>query len=105
MTSYAALLRAVNLGPHNKVPMSELRLMLSKLGMKDAQTLLASGNAVFRSDLSGAADLEQRLEAGCTKHFKLTTNFFVRTLKDLDAVIAANPFPKQAKEDPGHLLV
>src|SRR5262245_18667120 len=105
MTSYAALIRAVNLGPHNRVPMSELRIMLSKLGMKDAQTLLASGNAVFRSDLAAAADLEQKLEAGCTKHFKLTTDFFVRTLKDLEAVIEANPFPKEAKEDPGHLLV
>ena len=64
MTSYAALLRAVNLGPHNKVPMSELRTLLTKLGMKDPQTLLQSGNAVFRSDLEVAEEVERRLEGG-----------------------------------------
>ena len=105
MTSYAALLRAVNLGPHNKVPMSELRTLLTKLGMKDPQTLLQSGNAVFRSDLQDAEEVERRLEGGCTKHMKVTTDFFVRTAKDLKAVVAANPFPKEAAADPGHLVV
>src|SRR4029453_18480322 len=98
MTSYAALLRAVNLGPYNKVPMSDLRAMLTKLGMKDAQTLLQSGNVVFRSDLA-ATDVELKLEVGCARHLKVTTEFFVRTAKDLEAVIASNPFPKEAQED------
>lgn len=105
MTSYAALLRAVNLGPHNRVPMSDLRAMLAKLGMEDAQTLLQSGNAVFRSAIAAPADLERKLEGGSVKHLKVTTEFFVRTAKDLQALIASNPFPKEAKEDPGHLLV
>ena len=105
MNHYAALLRAVNLGPHNKVPMSELRTLLTKLGMKDPQTLLQSGNAVFRSDMATPAEIEQKLEGGCTKHLKVTTEFFVRTVKDLEGVVASNPFPKEAEQDPGHLLV
>jgi uncharacterized protein (DUF1697 family) len=105
MTSYAAFLRAVNIGPHNKVPMSDLRSLLTKLGMKDAQTLLQSGNAVFRTDLVGPVEIEQKLEGGCTRHLKVTTEFFVRTLQELEAVIASNPFPKEAEEDPSHLLV
>jgi uncharacterized protein (DUF1697 family) len=105
MTNYAALLRAVNLGPHNKVPMSELRSLLGRLGMKDAQTLLQSGNAVFRCDDEAAADVEQRLESACTRHLKVTTHFFIRTAKELKAAIAANPFPRSAELDPSHLLV
>ena len=99
------LLRAVNLGPHNKVPMSELRAFLTKLGMRDAQTLLQSGNAVFRSDVATAAEVEQRFESGAARHLGLETPFFVRTAKDLKGIIAANPFPKEAERDPGHLLV
>ena len=67
MTSYAALLRAVNIGPHNKVPMSDLRSLLTKLGMKDAQTLLQSGNAVFRTDLvlgGGTPDIDVTWPSG-----------------------------------------
>lgn len=105
MNPYAAFLRAVNLGPHNKVPMSELRALLAKLGMKDPQTLLQSGNAVFRSNLATPAEIEQKLEGACAKHLKVTTEFFVRTVEDLEAVVASNPFPKEAEQYPGHLLV
>jgi uncharacterized protein (DUF1697 family) len=105
MTSHAVLIRAVNLGPHNKLPMTDLRELLHTLGLKDAQTLLQSGNAVFRSRLTSAVDLERRLERGAVQHLKLQTDFFVRTLPDLRAVVAANPFPREADKDPSHLLV
>jgi uncharacterized protein (DUF1697 family) len=95
----------VNLGPHNKVAMSELRTFLGKLGMRDAQTLLQSGNAVFRSDIADAAEIEQLLESAAAKKLGIETQFFVRTSKDMRGVVAANPFPAEATVDPGHLLV
>ncbi len=59
MTTYIGLLRAVNLGSHNRVAMSDLREWLVALGMASAQTLLQSGNMVFGSDARSAAPLEK----------------------------------------------
>lgn len=47
MTRCVALLRAVNLGSHNKVSMSQLRTVAGRLGLEDAQTIVQSGNLVF----------------------------------------------------------
>ena len=51
------------------------------------------------------ADLERTLEQHVAKTLDLRTTFFVRTAEDLDDVIAHNPFPDDAKTDPGHLVV
>mgnify|MGYP003296436926 CR=1 FL=1 len=49
MSSWVLLLRAVNLGPRNKLKMADLRALLGDLGHDDVRTLLNSGNAVFGS--------------------------------------------------------
>jgi uncharacterized protein (DUF1697 family) len=105
MTTYIGLLRAVNLGPTNKVAMSDLRDIITGLGMQDARTLLQSGNVVFRSSVRSAAKLEQLLEQALAQHLGRTTEVFVRTVDELKAVIAGNPFPEFAARDPSHLLV
>ncbi len=61
MTAQIALLRAINVGGI-KVSMSDLRALLADLGFQDAQTLLNSGNAVFRSKNKTGAALEKSLE-------------------------------------------
>jgi uncharacterized protein (DUF1697 family) len=104
-TVHIALLRAVNLGPHNRVAMSDLRDVLVALGFDDARTLLQSGNLVFTSGARKGADLERLLHAEASKRLGLGTDFFVRTAKEWGAIISNNPFPKEAKRDPGHLVV
>jgi uncharacterized protein (DUF1697 family) len=105
MTTYVALLRAVNLAGLNRVSMSDLRDLLAALGMPEAKTLLQSGNVVFRSSVSAAEKVERLLEDGAAKRLDLSTDFFVRSAAELNGVIAANPFPEEAKKDPSHLLV
>lgn len=105
MTTYIGLLRAVNLGSHNRVAMSDLREWLVALGMASAQTLLQSGNMVFGSDARSAAPLEKALESAAAKQLGLETAFFVRTAKEWQGIIAGNPFPKEAKADPGHTVL
>ncbi|MGH9365414.1 MAG: DUF1697 domain-containing protein [Thermoanaerobaculia bacterium] len=105
MTIHIALLRAVNLPGHNKVGMADLRELLVGLGMQDARTLLQSGNLVFRSAVRAAAELERLLEDAAQKRLGLETDFFVRTAGDWKAIIGGNPFPEEARRDPGHLLV
>ena len=105
MTTYIGLLRAINLGPHNRVAMGALRDMCATIGLDEARTLLASGNLVFRSRIASSDKLEQALEAASTKHLGVTTDYFVRSAEEWKAIIKANPFPKEAKSDPGHLLL
>ena len=104
MTAFVALLRAVNLGSHGKVAMPALRDMLVGLGFADPRTLLNSGNAVFSSKGTAAA-LEAKLEKEAAKQLGLTTEFFVRTAAEWDAIVAANPFAKEAKDAPGFLVL
>jgi uncharacterized protein (DUF1697 family) len=104
MTSYIALLRAVNVGGRNPVAMADLRDLAARVGLDDPRTLLQSGNLVFRSARAAAA-LERMLESEASARLGLDTDFMVRSAADWQAVIDRNPFPREAKDDPGHLLV
>jgi uncharacterized protein (DUF1697 family) len=99
-----ALLRAVNLGPHGKIAMSDLRALMTDLGLQDGKTLLQSGNMVFRGGARGDAALERLLESETRKRFGLETDFFVRNAGEWDELVAANPFPDEARKDPSHLV-
>jgi uncharacterized protein (DUF1697 family) len=99
----AALLRGVNLGGR-KVVMSELRAACEAAGFSDVRTLLASGNLVLGSKLSGET-LERKLEAVIADALGLKTDVFVRSPAALTAIIGANPFAAFAKKDPSHLVV
>jgi len=104
MPNRIALLRAVNVGGTGKLAMADLKAMLVKIGFADARTLLQSGNVVFTSDRKPDA-LEKLLEAETAKRMKVATEYFVRTAKEWDGVVATNPFPREAKDDPGRLVV
>ena len=104
-TAHIALLRAVNLGSHNRVAMAELRACLEAQGFTRVRTLLQSGNAVFGGARRRAAALERQLEAAARSALALDTPFLVRTREEWDELVAANPFPREAAADPGHLLL
>jgi uncharacterized protein (DUF1697 family) len=100
-----ALLRAVNLGPHGKIAMTDLRALMTDLDLRDGKTLLQSGNMVFRGGARTDAALERELEAETKKRFGLETDFFVRSAAEWSAIVDANPFPAEARKDPSHLVV
>jgi uncharacterized protein (DUF1697 family) len=104
MTIQIALLRAVNVGGI-KVSMADLRGLLTDLGFSAVQTLLNSGNAVFRAKNKTGATLEKFLETEFAQRTGSQTDFFVRSVKEWKSIIARNPFTEEAKRDPGHLLV
>jgi uncharacterized protein (DUF1697 family) len=105
MSIQAALLRAVNVGGTAKVPMAELRALCEGLGLKHVRSLLHSGNLVFDAGSKSPAASEKLLQAGCAKTFSLATDIYVRTPGEIEAVLARNPFPAEARDDPGHLHV
>ena len=95
MPTYAALLRAVNVGGTGKLPMTELRAMCESLGFANPRTYIASGNVVFESRLAEASvksKLERCLEAYAGK----PVGVLVRTGAELTAVLQHNPFKKEA---------
>ncbi len=105
MATYVALLRAVNVGGRNVIGMSELREFAAQLRLDHPRTLLQSGNLVFTSAARPTADLERLLESEATTRLGLQTDFMVRSAADWQAIIERNPFPREAKDDPSHLLV
>ena len=96
---HIALLRGVNVGGNTMISMSELRERAERLGLRDARTLLQSGNLVFRSNKS-PAQLEKLLEKELEG-----IHVCVRTAEEWKAIVAANPFPREAKDDPSRLVV
>lgn len=105
MPQYVAVLRAINLGAHNRIAMADLRGMCAKIGLDNARTLLVSGNLVFESRLSSTEKLERLLEDASTKQLGVTTDYFVRSASEWQAIIAASPFPAEAKSDPSRLVM
>ena len=100
-----ALLRAVNVGGTGKLPMAELAKLLTKLGYTGVKTLLQSGNVVFACSEKSAAKLEATIEASIAKTFGITSAVYVRSAAEWDAMIATNPFPDAATNEPSRFHV
>lgn len=99
-----ALLRGINVGGNRSVAMADLRDLLTALGFEDVRSLLNTGNLVFKSKKS-AGTIEKVLEAEVENRLGLRTDFMVRTAVELDEIVGANPFPKEAQRDPARLIV
>ena len=108
MTAFVALLRGVNVGRHRKVPAADLRAVTEEGGFSDAVTLLNSGNVVFRAQAvgpDGARHVASVVSTGLRARLGLDVDVVAVTARGLDGVVAANPFPEEARSDPSHLLV
>jgi uncharacterized protein (DUF1697 family) len=101
MTTYLILLRGINVGGKNKVPMAALRELLEELGYCDVSTYIASGNVILRSDRP-PAEIKREIEAGLPKRFKLDSEIvavLVLTHAELRAVVEKKP--RGFGEEPG----
>jgi uncharacterized protein (DUF1697 family) len=102
--TFIALLRAINLGSHNKVPMPALRMMCQELGWLDVRTYIQSGNVVFRAACTAAtaeADLEEALASG----MGIRTPVLVRDATQWQRFVAANPFTQAAERTPNLVML
>jgi uncharacterized protein (DUF1697 family) len=104
VTTNIALLRAVNVAGRNMVGMADLKEMSGALGLGNPRTLLQSGNLLFDSNKKPAV-LEKLLTGAAKTRLGVETTFFVRTCTEWQEIIAANPYPDQARADPGHLVL
>lgn len=95
MTSFVALLRAVNVGGTGKLPMSDLKAICEELGFGAVRTYIASGNVVFTSRKSEAA-VKAALEKHLAAYAGKPVGVLVRSAAEMAQVAADNPFPKMA---------
>jgi uncharacterized protein (DUF1697 family) len=101
--AWVALLRGVNLGARNKVPMAGLRSLMAEIGAEDVQTYVQSGNVVFRSTLA-RADLARRIEQEIPARFGIDADVVLCTKAELARIVAGNPFAED-ESDPTRLHV
>ena len=94
---WVALLRAVNLGARNKVPMPELRELLESAGYESVRTYIASGNVLLDGPAGGAA-VATALERLIADSFGVTTTAILRRPRDLAEIVEAHPFGDDPSE-------
>ncbi|KUN68973.1 hypothetical protein AQJ46_20690 [Streptomyces canus] len=92
-TTYAALLRGINVGGSRKVPMTDLRTLMEDLGHGGVRSYLQSGQAVFTADHGDEETLAAELAGGIEKRFGFAVDVIVRDHAYLKAVAEACPFP------------
>jgi uncharacterized protein (DUF1697 family) len=92
MATYVALLRGINLGKHNRIAMADLRALLTELGYGDVRTHLQSGNALFTAADAKPEKYARQIEKGIDRTFGFDVPTVVRTVDELRAVVARNPF-------------
>jgi uncharacterized protein (DUF1697 family) len=93
MNTYVILIRGINVGGKNKVPMTGLRTCLEELGCSHVSTYIASGNVIVESG-KRPAELQAQIEAALPKSFKLDSELIkvlVLTRTQLQAVIENKP--------------
>lgn len=93
MTTYVILMRGINVGGKNKVPMADLKKCLEELGFSKVSTYIASGNVILESD-KPAGKIKTQIEEALPKRLKLDSKLIkvlVLSRDQLQAVVNNKP--------------
>lgn len=88
---YVALLRGINVGGNNIIPMADLRAAFEGLGLTDVVTYIQSGNVVFSSSQTSKASLTTKIEAGLSAAFGYDAKLVVLSADDMASVVEEAP--------------
>jgi len=92
MASHLALLRGINVGGRNKVPMAELREVVTSLGHTGVTTYIQSGNVLFTTQDTDTAKLASALEAAIADAFGIAASVVVLSRDELARILSDNPY-------------
>jgi uncharacterized protein (DUF1697 family) len=98
MPRFVVLLRGVNVGKANRVPMAQLRSLLTGLGYSDVVTLLNSGNAVFRAGKGSPAKHAADIAAAISSELKIEVPVIIKSADELAIIVSANPLAPAAQD-------
>lgn len=91
MTRYIAFLRGINVGGH-RIKMPRLREIFEELEFEDVSTFIASGNVIFSSGSEDVQELRKKIEAQLADRLGYEVPTFIRSLAELDAIVAQSLF-------------
>ena len=90
--TYLALLRGINVGGKNKLPMKDLADMFVEAGCRDARTYIQSGNVIFTADPDVVARLPGLITTHIGERFGYRVPVVLRTAQQIADVMHNNPF-------------
>jgi len=97
MYTYIALLRGINVGGHKKVPMAELRELLTKSGLENVKTYIQSGNVIFQSSQVDVQSIKAKIQKVTFNTFGFEVSVLVLTREHLKRIFDACPFSEEKK--------
>ena len=103
MAVYVLLLRAIGPGTHAKMGMADLRKGCEDAGFTDVTTVGNTGNVICRS--SKTADQVRATAQKVVDRFGIRSEVFVRTPRQMQIVLRADPFPAAVKDHPSYVGV
>lgn len=93
-SKHLALLRGINVGGKNMLPMKDLTAIFLKAGCEDVLTYIQSGNVVFRATPKIVAGLSEGIAQSIEAKFGIRIPVVLRSASEVVRVIEANPFLK-----------
>jgi uncharacterized protein (DUF1697 family) len=106
MATYISFLRGVNMTGHNTIKMTDLAELFIKIGMKDAETYIQSGNVIFSETGSiPLPALSGNIEQAILKRFNYTIPVMIRTNQELNELFSSNPFLAEPDFDSSKMAV
>ncbi len=96
-STYLALLRGINVGGKNKLPMKDLVKLFEDAGCLDVRTYIQSGNIIFQATRSIVQGLPERITKSIEQHAGHQIPVVLRTAEELATTIRKNPFPSAEK--------
>lgn len=98
MITYIALLRGINVGGRNRLPMKELRALLEEIGLQGVHTYIQSGNVVFESAERDTARVAGQIRGAIAGAYDFEPAVLVLPAEEFAAAIDGNPFPGAQSE-------
>lgn len=98
METIIALLRGINVGGSNRLPMRDLVANLQALGLQNVQTYIQSGNVVFQTERTDLPALAQEMSAAIETGHGFRPQMMLLRLVELATAVSRNPFP-EAQDD------
>ena len=87
-----ALLRGINVGGKNRMPMKELAALFVDAGCDDVRTYIQSGNVVFRTGPAEGEEISSIISASILSRFGYRVPVITRTGREFQTIVQANPF-------------
>lgn len=98
MKTYIVLLKGINVGGHKKVPMAELRELLTSNGFINVRTYIQSGNVILEYSVGNNEDIEKKIQKSIFNHFGFEVSVLIKTPENFKQIFNNCPFSEEQKK-------